>query len=61
MCSLPMMTMARQRWGRGQGPWAEMRWEVGDRLLVRYAERARLFKKASEVDGVEVRYEAVKP
>jgi hypothetical protein len=43
-------------WG---GPWAEMRWLAPDHLLIRYAAKSRIFKRAETVDGVRVSYEPV--
>ena len=38
-------------WG---GPWVDVRWVSGDRLEVRYDERARVFRHESRVSGVAV-------
>ena len=40
-------------WG---GPWAEVRWQSADKLLVRYAQGARIFEQRSVVGDVAVRY-----
>lgn len=42
-------------WG---GPWAELRWQTGDRLMVRYARGARIFEQRVSVGTVSVSYEA---
>lgn len=43
-------------WG---GPWAEMTWLAPDRLLIRYATKARLFRQEDEVSGVRISYQQV--
>jgi len=40
-------------WG---GPWAELRWIDAGHLLVRYADKSRVFKQDREVDGVKVTF-----
>lgn len=47
---------ANGHWG---GPWAEMHWLDRDRLIVRYAAKARIFESHGSVSGVSVRYQAV--
>jgi hypothetical protein len=44
------------QWG---GPWAEMRWLSTTRLLIRYADRSRIFEQNDSVSRVEVSYQAV--
>ena len=43
-------------WG---GSWAETKWIASDRLLVRYADKSRIFEEDDTVAGVSVSYEAV--
>lgn len=43
-------------WG---GSWAEMEWLGSDRLLVRYAEKSRIFEQGNSIVGVSVSYESV--
>ena len=43
-------------WG---GPWAEIKWLASDRLLVRYADKSRLFEQDDTVAGVSISYETV--
>lgn len=43
-------------WG---GPWAEMRWLAPDHLLVRYADKSRIFEQDEHVSGVQISYQAV--
>ncbi len=43
-------------WG---GSWAEMKWLASDRLLVRYAEKSRIFEQDDSIAGVSVSYESV--
>jgi len=40
-------------WG---GPWADVRWIGARHLLVRYADKSRIFKQHREVDGVKVTF-----
>ena len=44
---------AAGEWG---GPWAELRWIDAGHLLVRYADKSRVFKQDREVDGVKVTF-----
>lgn len=43
-------------WG---GSWAEMKWLASDRLLVRHADKSRIFEQDDKVAGVSVSYESV--
>jgi len=43
-------------WG---GPWAEVKWLAADHLLVKYAAKSRVFRRAEQIDGVRLTYEAV--
>lgn len=43
-------------WG---GSWAEIKWLASDRLLVRYADKSRIFEQDHSVAGVSVSYETV--
>lgn len=43
-------------WG---GSWAEIKWLASDRLLVRYADKSRIFEQDNTVAGVSVSYETV--
>jgi hypothetical protein len=43
-------------WG---GSWAEMKWLASDRLLVRHADKSRIFEQTDGVAGVSVSYETV--
>ena len=43
-------------WG---GPWAEAKWLAADRLLVRYADKSRIFDRRNGVGGVSLAYEAI--
>jgi hypothetical protein len=43
-------------WG---GPWAEVRWNSPNELVVRYAEGSRIFDQETSESGVTVRYQAV--
>ncbi len=40
-------------WG---GSWASVTWLANDRLLVRYAQKSRIFEQAANADGVQVTY-----
>ena len=44
-------------WG---GPWIAVTWLAPKHLLIRYAAKSRIFKKAENVEGVLVSYEATK-
>jgi hypothetical protein len=41
-------------WG---GPWTEAKWIAADKLLVRYAERSRIFEQDEYSDGISVSYQ----
>jgi hypothetical protein len=43
-------------WG---GSWAEMKWLSPDHLLIRYAEKSRLFEHDDEASGVRITYQSV--
>ena len=43
-------------WG---GSWAEIKWLASDRLLVRHADKSRIFEQDNSVAGVSVSYETV--
>lgn len=43
-------------WG---GSWADIKWLASDRLLVRHADKSRIFEQDSSVAGVSVSYEPV--
>ncbi len=43
-------------WG---GPWATMAWLSPNKLVVRYADGSRSFRREGEVDGVQISYEPV--
>jgi hypothetical protein len=43
-------------WG---GSWAEIKWLASDRLLVRYADKSRIFEQDDTVAGVSISYETV--
>ncbi|MGB3797371.1 MAG: hypothetical protein WA957_13850 [Alteraurantiacibacter sp.] len=43
-------------WG---GSWAEIKWLASNRLLIRHADKSRIFEQDNSVDGVSVSYEAV--
>jgi hypothetical protein len=43
-------------WG---GPWAEIRWLAPDHLLIRYADKSRVFEQQAEVAGVKISYQEV--
>ncbi len=45
-------------WG---GPWAEMRWTSPTHLLIRYDEKARVFKSEGRVGTVSVSFEKEAP
>jgi hypothetical protein len=45
-------------WG---GPWAEIKWLASDRLLVRYADKSRVFEQDDRVAGVSVSYKPIAP
>lgn len=47
--------------GEWDGPWAEISWLASDHLLVRYAERSRIFRQKDEVSGVRITYEPAAP
>ena len=47
--------------GSWQGPWAQMRWQSANALVVRYAERSRIFEQDQSVAGVHIKFEAVPP
>lgn len=40
-------------WG---GPWASLTWLSNDRLLVRYAQKSRVFEQAANASGVQITY-----
>ncbi|MBL9071143.1 MAG: hypothetical protein JNM03_14270 [Sphingopyxis sp.] len=44
-------------WG---GPWAEMQWVAPDRLIIRYADKARIFEQNGKVSGVRIIYQPVR-
>jgi len=44
-------------WG---GPWAEMLWAAPDRLVIRYAEKSRIFEQDNRVSGVDITYQRVR-
>lgn len=43
-------------WG---GSWAEIKWLASDRLLIRYADKSRIFEQDNAVAGVSISYETV--
>lgn len=43
-------------WG---GSWAEIKWLASDRLLIRHADKSRIFEQDNSVAGVSVSYETV--
>ena len=45
-------------WG---GPWADIRWQSSDRLLVRYAEKSRIFEQDPSVSGIAIQFEPHQP
>jgi hypothetical protein len=45
-------------WG---GSWADIRWLSSDTLLVRYAEKSRIFEQDPSVSGVAIQFEPVPP
>ncbi len=46
--------------GPGGAPWVEAVWQDGNRLLIRYDAKARIFQHRAEASGVRIRYEAVR-
>lgn len=44
-------------WG---GPWAETLWTEPDRLIIRYAEKSRIFEREGKVSGVRIIYQPVR-
>ncbi|WP_260926936.1 hypothetical protein [Novosphingobium sp. 9] len=44
-------------WG---GSWAQIQWLATDHLLVRYAAKSRIFKRADHVDGVRITYQSIR-
>lgn len=45
--------------GEWQGPWADMRWTGPDHLLIRYADKSRIFAEEPEIEGVKVDYQKI--
>ena len=45
-------------WG---GPWADVSWVSASEVAIRYAAKARIFKRAEDVDGVHIAYREVTP
>ena len=41
-------------WG---GPWAEMKWIDSNHLLVRFADKSRIFRQDGDIGGVKVSYQ----
>jgi hypothetical protein len=44
------------RAGNWGGPWASIKWLSADRLLIRYAQKSRIFEQADETAGVQITY-----
>jgi len=44
-------------WG---GPWAEMHWSAPDRLIIRYAEKSRIFEQKNKMSGIRITYQSVR-
>jgi len=43
--------------GSWQGSWADVQWLSPDHLLVRYADKSRVFKQSDQVAGVAITYQ----
>lgn len=44
------------RVGEWEGSWASITWLANDQLLVRYAQKSRIFQQAANVGGVKITY-----
>jgi hypothetical protein len=46
--------------GPGGGPWVEASWVAPDSILIRFDDQARIFRQATIVGGIVVRYVGVR-
>ena len=49
----------KARTGDWGGPWAEVKWLAADHLLIRYADKSRIFDRSDDVGEVALSYQAI--